>query len=379
MLWFSLGPQLRAGRRSGPACSSRSRWRFGAVRRLDLAPRRRDEPRARIAAFVGRWCSCVVTGATAYAVHGRQQLPRSGTTRPPTVPTSRTRRDGCLATGPRIVFRHTGIDRSYGLVAGGAARRPGRSARVHRRRLRPGRRDVGRDVSCLHTERGVVTRYSAAELDADLARGQHRASLPGIPSRTRLSPDGTPGGHHDVRQRALLHADGVLHRDRDPRRRRRRATATSSSSRWCSTARSVRAHRPQPVGRDLRSTTTTPSTPRSATGGETYLVTRRPARRARSPPLADHVECPSLSPDGTRIAFKQADERDGHALVALAVLDLATGKRDACSPARRHSVDDQSSGSTTTRCSTACPATERARRHRRVGAGHHGRRPRPGC
>jgi hypothetical protein len=53
----------------------------------------------------------------------------------------------------------------------------------------------------------------------------------------------------------------------------------------------------------------------------------------------DNVECPSISPDGTRIAFKK---NDGGALAAhwkVAVLDLATGQETVLSEKR--SVDDQ--------------------------------------
>ncbi len=49
--------------------------------------------------------------------------------------------------------------------------------------------DATTDVtSCLRTERGVVTRYSLTEYDADGQEIQ-QVSVPGIPSRTRLSHD----------------------------------------------------------------------------------------------------------------------------------------------------------------------------------------------
>jgi hypothetical protein len=75
-----------------------------------------------------------------------------------------------------------------------------------------------------------------------------------------------------------------------------------------------------------------------ATGGHRYLVEGDFAARVlRS--VADGVECPSLSPDGTRVAHKAAvggDPRNGW---RLSVLDLATG---AVTPlAETRSVDDQ--------------------------------------
>ncbi|MFF6778724.1 TolB family protein [Streptomyces sp. NPDC012637] len=55
--------------------------------------------------------------------------------------------------------------------------------------------------------------------------------------------------------------------------------------------------------------------------------------------LADNVECPSLSPDGRRIAFKQAVDADPAKGWRLAVLDLATLRRTELSETRN--VDDQ--------------------------------------
>ena len=54
--------------------------------------------------------------------------------------------------------------------------------------------------------------------------------------------------------------------------------------------------------------------------------------------IHENVECPSLSPDGTRIAYKR---RDGLATsaVALTVLDLATMRETPLAEPR--SVDDQ--------------------------------------
>ena len=75
------------------------------------------------------------------------------------------------------------------------------------------------------------------------------------------------------------------------------------------------------------------------TGGETYLVKGDLSARTLTS-VADHVECPSLSPDGTRIGFKQATKRDGQTWWTPAVLDLATGERTVLA-GETHNVDDQ--------------------------------------
>lgn len=73
------------------------------------------------------------------------------------------------------------------------------------------------------------------------------------------------------------------------------------------------------------------------TANKTYLV-RGSLSRKTVTTLAENVECPSLSPDGTRVAFKKRvlSRTD---LWHEYVLDLRTLKETAL--AERHSVDDQ--------------------------------------
>jgi len=55
--------------------------------------------------------------------------------------------------------------------------------------------------------------------------------------------------------------------------------------------------------------------------------------------LAENVECPSISPDGTRIAFKRAIDGDPLRGWQLSVLNLAT--MAVTSTAEHRSIDDQ--------------------------------------
>ncbi|WP_256355884.1 hypothetical protein [Streptomyces sp. PKU-EA00015] len=74
------------------------------------------------------------------------------------------------------------------------------------------------------------------------------------------------------------------------------------------------------------------------TKGHRYLVQGDfAARTVRT--LRDHVECPSLSPDGTRIAFKAPIDGDSTRGWRLSVLDLATSR--VTRTAETRSVDDQ--------------------------------------
>ncbi|MBB4987303.1 hypothetical protein [Streptomyces nymphaeiformis] len=74
------------------------------------------------------------------------------------------------------------------------------------------------------------------------------------------------------------------------------------------------------------------------TKGHRYLVQGDfAARTVRT--LRDRVECPSLSPDGTMIAFKAPVEGDSTRGWRLSVLDLKTGR--VTETAETRSVDDQ--------------------------------------
>ncbi|MEU7842030.1 hypothetical protein AB0B39_13865 [Micromonospora sp. NPDC049114] len=75
-----------------------------------------------------------------------------------------------------------------------------------------------------------------------------------------------------------------------------------------------------------------------ATGGKRYLVRGDVAARTVET-MRTNVECPSLSPDGTRIAFKEAIDADPTKGWRLSVLDLASGRVTAT--AETTSVDDQ--------------------------------------
>jgi hypothetical protein len=74
------------------------------------------------------------------------------------------------------------------------------------------------------------------------------------------------------------------------------------------------------------------------TGGRRYMIEADVvARSARV--VANDIECPSLSPDGTRVAFKKRDVSGGRLLWRLAVQNLETGAVTLSSEQR--SVDDQ--------------------------------------
>ncbi|MFB6894681.1 hypothetical protein ACFCX4_35960 [Kitasatospora sp. NPDC056327] len=92
-----------------------------------------------------------------------------------------------------------------------------------------------------------------------------------------------------------------------------------------------------------------------STAGRTHLVEGDlKAWSART--LRENVECPSLSPDGTRIAFKKRVSDDPAAPWRLYVLDLADLREHPV--AETHSVDDQAAWLDDTTLGYALPARE---------------------
>ncbi|MFF0866813.1 hypothetical protein ACFYUV_33985 [Nonomuraea sp. NPDC003560] len=188
---------------------------------------------------------------------------------------------------------------------------------------------------CLRVDPGLTT-YQLAVLDARL-RTVREIPLVGVPNRARVSPSGRlvtwtvfvtgdsyNGGRFSTRV-------GIL----DTRTQELIPTLED----WPVTVdgRPYRA-------RDLNfwGVTFTPDDRRfyatMSTAGHRYLVLGDlDSHRLRA--LTDNVECPSLSPDGTRIAFKSALGGDPARGWRLSVLDLAT--RRVTPLAETRSVDDQ--------------------------------------
>ena len=234
----------------------------------------------------------------------------------------------------------------------------------HRRCVRPGLRRRLRAASCLRTERGVVTTSSRAS-----------STPPGrpCPLAARRAPEPDPhlprrlaGGDHGVRDRPLLHDRRLLDRHRDPQPGRhvlRQPREVHPRPR----RRARRPGRPQHLGRHLRRRR--PHLLRHRrTGGKTYLVEGDLEDRTLTT-VADGVECPSLSPDGTRIAFKQAGTVDGPDRAGRRPSSTSRPASAPCSPASRN-VDDQIEWLDDDTILYGLPARRRARRHRRVVARH---------
>ena len=235
---------------------------------------------------------------------------------------------------PLVLLRHTGLDASYGVMSVERSR-PG-----EQRRATPLRCDrlhfaVDRGV-CLTTDR-FYTNHAVMVFDSTF---QPLYSLPlnGVPSRVRLSPDGRlaavtvfVSGHSYTDQGFSTETSIV-----DTRSGRHLVDNLEEFDVW--------RHGLPFVAVDFNfwGVTFTADGDRFyatlATGGEQYLVQGSVSKR-RLEIVRPGVECPALSPDQTRIAFKKRVAAETGIRWRLHVLDLAT--REEIPLAETRHVDDQ--------------------------------------
>lgn len=276
----------------------------------------------------------LATIAVTYAVHAARTAPNR-----PVTPEMGTAPSKIFGSGPTLLFRSTALGPGYGYVASlpliDGTPKPG--AKRSFTPLVCDRVYAARDtILCLTADRGVVTTYRAVVYDAKL-RPRHTVTVPGLPSRARLSADGRMASWT-----VFVYGDSYI-------------------SQGFSTRTSILDTQTGTLVANLESfSITLNGKPYSsvdvnfwgvtfaaddntfyatlATKGQTYLVRGDLAKRSVVT-LRTNVECPSLSPDGTRLVFKKRVSKDLRAPWRLAVLDLTTMKETLLAETR--SVDDQ--------------------------------------
>ncbi len=251
---------------------------------------------------------------------------------------------GSWAGGDRIVFRSTEPGDGYGHVASVPLDDPTAERSVSPKVC--DRVDATASLlSCLRIERGVVPGFSASTWDA--AGAELGAwPLPGIPSRTRISPSGElvattsfVTGHSYATvgfstATVISHVDGTSLGNLEEWTLLRGASGDGAGG-----GEVVGAEDRNFWGVTFVDDETFYATAGMTLSGTTWLVRGDIAARTMTT-LAENVECPSLSPDGSRIAFKRATGGGAGAVHwTPAVYDLATGAIELLPETR--GIDDQ--------------------------------------
>lgn len=278
-----------------------------------------------------------IAGAAAYVRHAMQRT-TPATVGTPTAATTRLIEPGqALVEGHTVIFRHSAPDQYDGALGAAAL------ADLGAVRLLPALRCerlhlAGGHGVCLSAKRGMFTTYRALLFD-DIGRVRGELPLAGIPSRTQVSPDGRyaattvfvtghsySGGEFSTRTSLIDLENGrwlVEDLEGFPVKRDGRVISAPDFNFWGVT-----------FAKDGKTFYAT-----LGTAGERLLVRGDVANRSLEV-VGDRIECPSLSPDGRRIAFKQrTPDSSGRATWRLWVLDLRTGRRYALAETR--DVDDQ--------------------------------------
>ncbi len=286
---------------------------------------------ARIALFVGL-VVVLVGAAAAYAVQARDKYVEQHAA-DPTVPVAADTTEPL--DGPRIVFRHTGIDSHYGLVAMVPLDDPSGPRTFTDVPCDRVDADAG-GATCLVTERGVVTKFSDVLYDADWQESD-TLSLAGIPSRTRLSPDGSL-----VASTVFVNGHSYMQTGFSTVTTVRSTTGGENYGNLEHFTLDIGGEEVAPVDRNVWGVTFVDDQTFYATvgtGGQTYLVRGDLGARTLTA-LTENAECPSLSPDGSKVAFKIDVDPSDQKVWGLAVYDLATGERTALTDGPEP-VDDQ--------------------------------------
>jgi len=249
------------------------------------------------------------------------ERPKSAAAAPEAAAPGAAPRAATIALKPHLVFRHTGVDRSYSalslapLEAGGGGERAAAGLNCDRVSFSQGR------GICLQADRGVMTTYKAVLFDTAFTP-RRTIKLDGAPSRTRISPDGRVGAitvfsgkdlgysssTFSTRTTLLDMASGEV------------LTDLEHFTTWKDGARFRSA--------DFNFWGVTFSRDSNVfyaslgTKGTTYLV-RGDLGLRKLTVLHENVECPSLSPDNRLIAYKRRVGPKPDAW-RLYVLDLAT-------------------------------------------------------
>lgn len=287
--------------------------------------------RVRLGAFAAV-CVLAVAVGSASVVRGAAEADRAGAGSPTASPTGGPT-VAAVRAAPHVAFVDTALGATFDHLAFVPLADPAGPRALTARTCE--RAYVTRAGGvCLSTDRGVLNRFRVTVLDAALAQVERLPAL-GVPSRARVSADGRLAAStvfvtgHSYADTGFSTATTVrdLRDDHDH--------GNLEDFRVILNGRTYRAPDVNVWGVTFAGADRFYATVGSR--GETWLVRGDLAARTLTG-LTRGVECPALSPDGTRVAYKRRPDPD-RAEWRLHVLDLASGRDVAL--AETHNVDDQ--------------------------------------
>jgi hypothetical protein len=288
----------------------------------------------RTALFVALVVICVGFG-TIFVLHARSDRPSAGPPTQSTLPSGPATLSSIMRE-PHVLFRNTDLGPDYGRVEVVPLSDPSGPRAVTP--LMCDRVAMAGDLGvCGTTKVGAFTSYEAEIFDPNF-NVTRESPLLGPPNRARVSPNGKW-----TSITAFVHGDSYA------------STSFSTRATFIDTAtgKSIgnleqfhvtdNGHAVKAISRNYWGVTFAADSDHfyatEAVGSDIHLIEGQVSTR-EAHTIADDVECPALSPDQTRIAYKK---RSGGGLTAvrwrLHVLDLRTGVDHALAETR--SVDDQ--------------------------------------
>ena len=236
----------------------------------------------------------------------------------------------------RVFFRYNGVDTHYGRVAyvdPANARSPHFVEQLSCEVVYV----AGGQGICLSAKRGVITTYSARLFDSQTFEVHGQFALNGVPSRSRVSRDGKLAaftvfvtGHGYTALDFSTQTMIIDTRSGTPIADLETFAVTRDGKPFKESDFNFWGVTFTPDAREFYATL--------SSGGQHFLVRGNVEARTATV-IHSNVECPSLSPDGTRVAYKKRFTVDNRIMWELHVLDLATGKETPLEEKR--SIDDQ--------------------------------------
>jgi hypothetical protein len=283
----------------------------------------------RLMLVIGIAVACFAT-AGGYLLYAKQRQDAAAAAAPDVA----VRADlAAIISQPHLVFRNTALGEGYGRVAAVPLSDPGGGRAITQASCdRVYAHPAG--ALCLAANRGLTTTYTSTWLSTSFEPVRD-LPLVGLPSRARISADGTLAA-----TTTFVYGDSYANPGQFSTRTNVSRTDGSSNVDLERFALVVDGQPTAAVDRNLWGVTfvnddTFYAT--AATGGKTWLV-KGSISGERMDSIRSDVECPSLSPDGTRIAFKKHGTLRAGSW-RLAVLDLTTWQQTLL--AEERSVDDQ--------------------------------------